>query len=77
MKCITNPPVPTWLIITNDQGLVTTALVEPNEETCTNDSNTIQEYIDEQKYVEKCNELGIEPIYLNPPQFESPTQYGY
>ena len=50
MKCITNPSVPTWLIITNDQGLITTALVEPNEETCTKETNTIEKYTDEQEY---------------------------
>jgi len=70
MKCITNPSVPTWLIITNDQGLITTALVAPNEEACTKDTNNIEEYTDEQKYKLKCDELGIEAIQLNPPRFE-------
>ena len=73
MKCITNPSVPTWLIITNEQGLITTALVEPNEETCTKDTNTIEKYTDEQEYRQKCDDLGIEAIQLNPPQFQNPN----
>ncbi len=62
MKCITNPPVSTWLIIYNDQGFLTTAFVEPHEETCTQDNNTIEEYTNEQEYTERCDELGIEPL---------------
>jgi len=68
MKCITNPPEPTWLIIYNDQGLLTTTFIETHEETCTADNNTIEEYTNEQEYIQRCDELDIEPLI--PPNLE-------
>lgn len=62
MKCIKNPSVPTWLIIYNDQGLLTTAYVGQSDQTCTKETNTIEQFTNEAQYVQRCDELGVDPI---------------
>ena len=68
MQCVTNPTVETFLIIYNDEGLLTTALAEPNQEVCTKSTNIVEQYIDQNEYIARCEELGIDPIV--PPDLE-------
>lgn len=69
MQCITNPIVETFLIIYNDEGLLTTALAEPNEEVCTKSTNIVEQYTNQYLYIERCEELGIDPI--TPPDLDN------
>ena len=61
MKCIKFPTVTTYLIIYNDEGLLTTAIVDQYNEICTKSTNTVEQYTDENEYIERCIELGIDP----------------
>ena len=68
MQCLKFPSVQTYLIIYNDEGLLTTALATPNDEVCTKSTNVVEQYTDKDEYIERCEELGIDPIV--PPDSE-------
>lgn len=69
MKCIKFPTVTTYVIIYNDEGLLTTSIVNSYNEICTKNTNTIEEYTDKDEYIERCKELGIDPLI--PPSEEN------
>ena len=62
MQCIKFPSVITYLITFNNGDVNGSNYVETNQEYCMPDSWTSEEFTNKDEYIQRCEELNIEPL---------------